>query len=306
MASSQIPNAGYGNNILDAQSACRYATCDVPFGAQLPVVSLWEIMDRYPAEVFAQGLGELKDIVQSPVWVEDESARAIVVPRLRELLAACEGAGLQMSAKKLRMLLELLSSREAPSAALAKRLAEDVYDRVVDELGLLSFYRLSPETARLYDDPSPFGDEVLSRFPTTQVDIEEAAKCLALGRSTAAVFHLMRVMEVCLKALGIRLGVQSASNRGWEAVLHKAHGAMSLPYNAKPPEWADDEPFLSEAIAMLTAVKVAWRNPTMHVERSYTPEQAEDIWRAVRALARHLATHLGETTLDASAGEESV
>jgi hypothetical protein len=38
-------------------------------------------------------------------------------------------------------------------------------------------------------------------------DIAEAAKCLALGRTTACVFHLMRVMEMAVVRLGKKLKV---------------------------------------------------------------------------------------------------
>ena len=42
------------------------------------------------------------------------------------------------------------------------------------------------------------------------------------------------------------------------------------------------------------AVKDAWRNPTMHVEITYTEEMALDVFRHVQAFMRHLATKLSE------------
>jgi len=44
----------------------------------------------------------------------------------------------------------------------------------------------------------------------------------------------------------------------------------------------------------LDGVRIAWRNPTMHIENSYSPERAEEILIGVRALMRHLATRLSE------------
>jgi hypothetical protein len=57
-------------------------------------------------------------------------------------------------------------------------------------------------------------------------------------------------------------------------------------------ESAADEPFFSTATVNLRAVKDAWRNPTMHVERVYDEELATELWGAVRAFMRHLATKL--------------
>jgi len=58
--------------------------------------------------------------------------------------------------------------------------------------------------------------------------------------------------------------------------------------------WKRDEPFLREVLGHLQAVKVAWRNPTMHIVNVYTLEQAEEIFNAVRGFMRHLATRLSE------------
>jgi hypothetical protein len=40
-----------------------------------------------------------------------------------------------------------------------------------------------------------------------QEDADEAGKCFAVGRYTACVFHLMRIMERCVQKMGRDLGV---------------------------------------------------------------------------------------------------
>jgi hypothetical protein len=42
---------------------------------------------------------------------------------------------------------------------------------------------------------TPVGEQVEIKFMSAIQDIEEAGKCLAMGRGTATVFHLMRVVE---------------------------------------------------------------------------------------------------------------
>ncbi len=78
----------------------------------------------------------------------------------------------------------------------------------------------------------------------------------------------MRVMESGLRALGDRVGVDTRHSPGWEAILKRATHEMSLENKKKDPAWKKDEAFLSEAITMLISVKTAWRNPTMHLEKT--------------------------------------
>jgi hypothetical protein len=45
---------------------------------------------------------------------------------------------------------------------------------------------------------------------------------------------------------------------------------------------------------MVDNVRRAWRNPTMHPDRSYSVERAEEILQSVKSFMRHLATKLRE------------
>jgi len=155
-------------------------------------------------------------------------------------------------------------------------------------------------TSIVYLSPEPFGQEVHSRFHTANYDMNEAGKCLSFGRNTAAVFHLMRVLEVGLRALGKALNdpsLDSKRNPNWETILRKCDQELQKPHKDRSPEWAADEPFFSTATVNLRAVKDAWRNPTMHVEQVYDDEQAREVWSSARAFMRHLATKLQDVAL---------
>jgi hypothetical protein len=132
----------------------------------------------------------------------------------------------------------------------------------------------------------------MERFPSASDDIEEASKSLACERATATVFHLMRVMEIGLKTLASALGIPYAPS--WESYLSQIKTNLDEKWKNKGAEWKKSEPFFREALGFLHAVKVAWRNPTMHVAASYTTEQAGDIFNAVLGFMRHLATGLPE------------
>lgn len=58
----------------------------------------------------------------------------------------------------------------------------------------------APAAVPLGAGAMPFGDLVDRRFPGVAYDIDEAARCLVQGRSTATVFHTMRIIVQGLDA----------------------------------------------------------------------------------------------------------
>lgn len=163
-------------------------------------------------------------------------------------------------------------------------LALDLHLRVIDELGDRLFLALPPESASYYDQKQPlFGGDVESKFPQMSEDIAEAGKCLALNRSTAAVFHLMRVMEIAVQTFGTKIGIALASEKMWQNTLDEVNKAIKG-LNPKAP--------LTQAYAATAShlynVKVCWRNPTMHPKQTYTPEEARKIFDAVKTFTDDL------------------
>jgi hypothetical protein len=87
---------------------------------------------------------------------------------------------------------------------------EVIGDTITAELSSMIFLRIANEHVNLYREKQLFGAKVAEVFPAAISDIEEAGKCLALGRATAGVFHLMRIMELGLKVLARPLGIPYA------------------------------------------------------------------------------------------------
>ena len=173
----------------------------------------------------------------------------------------------------------------------------ELQGRMRDELSHMEIWLVSKEERRLLR-PGPFGPSYdATKFRSARDDIEEAAKCLAFGRGTACVFHLMRVMEVGLRALAASLNDESLDpkrNPSWDAILKKCDHQLTLRIADRSTEWRLDNDFYAEAVAQLHAVKDAWRNPTMHIERRYMPDEAEDVWSGVRSFMRHLSKKLSD------------
>jgi len=86
-----------------------------------------------------------------------------------------------------------------------------------DELEARLLFAFPPSSARYFSTGPLFGECVEDVFPDVSYDITEAGKCRALGRWTATVMHLMRVLESGLAALAKHLDVPSGEN--WNSVL---------------------------------------------------------------------------------------
>ena len=250
--------------------------------------------DRFVSLLIMLGKAEL--------WLQDAAkrtgqhtklspkARNVIHEHMNEIDKYCAELGLNLSGAQIQRILE-----QVGPGSLAKlvRLYRELQQRVTDELKLRFIMQIPLAQAQYYQSPKQlFGELTIRQFPATLSDIEEAGKCYALGRNTASVLHLVRVMEVGLRALGMSLNDPSLDpkrNPTWEALLSKCDKELQKPAAERSSEWRTDDQFFSQATANLRAVKNAWRNPTMHVEISYDADAAEDIFNAVRAFMRHLA-----------------
>ena len=145
---------------------------------------------------------------------------------------------------------------------------KDIVTRFKDELSARMVFTI--QSGKSNDDESPtplFGEDVFNAFPSANDDIAEAGACLALGRGTACVMHLMRASEVGLSALAKALGIGKKND--WGSYLREIDKELSVRAKASGARSADEQ-FYSEAATSFDHVKRAWRNPTMHVDRSYS------------------------------------
>jgi hypothetical protein len=144
---------------------------------------------------------------------------------------------------------------------------------------------------------SLFGRDVADKFPSANFDIMSSGIAYGTSLTTSCVFHLMRVMEIGLAALGKAFGV-SAAYTNWEVVLNqiesKIAGMRSDPEWKTLPDCKEQQEYYSQAASYFRTVKDAWRNYTMHVRAKYTEEEAEQIFNAVKGFMQKLAERLAE------------
>jgi hypothetical protein len=178
-----------------------------------------------------------------------------------------------------------------------RRTLTALQERIYDSLEELMCLQIPSQKADYYNKSDLFGDDVTFHFRSANYDIEEAGKCFAVGRYTACVFHLMRVMEIGTKgfaqALGV-LGKIKTAQSSWGQILSLTNEEIKIRNKGSDPSWVSQKSFFENVQSDLSVVKNAWRNPTMHVENQYDEERAEDIFNSVKGFMRHLAKHLDE------------
>jgi hypothetical protein len=187
-------------------------------------------------------------------------------------------------------------------ASFTRDIAE-VHTRLIDELSTRMILIVSnPEYIRAFSpdsDPNvPTNIETewspvfaSSAFPSAKYDVLKALKSYGFGRSTACVFHLMRVMELGLTALGTVFGV-SLAHTNWAPAIEQIESKIREMH--KDPNWKarpdckEQKEFYSQAATYFGILKDAWRNYTMHRRGKYDEQEAADILTSVRAFMQKL------------------
>jgi hypothetical protein len=163
------------------------------------------------------------------------------------------------------------------------------------ELKRKAFFYVPPESAVFFpsvDNIHVFGEAVNTAFPSATFDISEAGTCLALGRASASVFHLMRVLEIGLDALGKVFSV-SLEHKNWGPAIEEIAGKITKMNQVEPwkslPDCKKQQRFYAQAASHFGILKDAWRNYTMHKRSFYTEEQARRSFQNTKSFMQELA-----------------
>lgn len=210
---------------------------------------------------------------------------------MRTLLATCEQVP-QLYIMRPPIGRMIASLEDGVDAIELHHSVDNLVMLLMDQLDLIQLFHVPPHMVDAYNNPMPFGQAVFDRFPAANNDIASAGQCLALGQPTASVFHLMRVCEAGLIAVGLEAGIPYAPS--WESYILQLNAKLKVPYKDKTKAWKKKEPFLKEVLGDITAMKFAWRNPTMHIVNSYDMEQAQQIYLAVRSFMVTVSGRLAE------------
>jgi len=185
--------------------------------------------------------------------------------------------------------------RPQMSRARAAKWLGELRARIIDELKSRHFLYVDAREVPHYNEPLNGWDDVPDKFPSASYDIQEASRCLALGRTTASVIHLMRVLEIGLQTLAQEFGVKY-EHSNWKTVIDQVDARIKRLEQARrrPKDWKSLRQFYSEAASEFRMFKDAWRNYAMHVHERYGEEDARAIFAGVKVFMKHLSSRLAE------------
>ncbi len=222
----------------------------------------------------------------------------VFLKSIRSLLPAMEELGLSFSLMYAKRVMTTWETGGLEDV-LHHNMITVLHERFHDELRTTLFLYVPKEQAARYLASTKGWEEVLDRFPSSTMDVEEMNKCYALCRFSASVFHSVNAIECGLVELGKFLGVSDPKS-GWTAISGRLDTLVTK------TKFADLEagfqkcfPFLEQLNGTVASLKNAWRNKISHAQgrltvmtAEFSPEVADEIIVATRSFMRRLATEM--------------
>lgn len=275
-------------------------------GRPFRVVRPRDLMETFdPQSLIA--LSRLLELIGRPIGAPDdfmdhepfgdERAPELIEGVVDPMMKNCTSYGFSSCVSTLERLRESLAKPGVLYGEVRKHVVQ-LQERLDDDFKnvyCLLFHGM--EAKILTTNEPPFGDTVADRFPSTNYDAQEAIYCLVGLRNTACVFHLMRVMEVALEAIGKVAGVQilRREDRSWGNMLTEIDKKLAANKKSVDQDWIKRRGLLEMAYPAIEAAKRAWRDPTMHVEKKYTQEEAKRIFLYVSPFMLDLSNRINES-----------
>lgn len=213
----------------------------------------------------------------------------IAIQKISTAKLLCGEIGLTQSALSCERMADMLAE-ETRSVIIQSRI-DELCSLIASEMSFHLFLWVPAHRAQFYNKTAGdlLGEHATIFFPSVSKDAEESVKCYSVGRFTACAFHLMRVTEAAVRAFGIAIGFKAGNNPNWGKIFERYDAQLAMPPNNRPKPWDAEGEFLKAVGGDLRAVKSAWRNPTMHLDKSYDEEDATKLLVVIPALMRNLS-----------------
>jgi hypothetical protein len=282
-------------------------------------MSLWEIMKVFDVAHFTVIIEELLEIAEDCELLKEAGQGDSRVPDgFKERAASSIQQAYSIAARNLmastfevsQMAQMELDSISCDTYSAVRAQVKRVVDAIRYDLELKKFVSIDESYRNHIDNPLLFGEAVANAFQSARDDIAEAGNCMATGCNTAAVFHLMRVVEWGLRALCVDLGVLrirrsrkpgqkkyvSIEYAQWERMLDEVHDRVERKINKLAPGKKKQElqEFYYPLLRDLRGFKDAFRNHVMHSRKAYTEKTAGDVFDHVKRFMSQLATKVSE------------
>jgi hypothetical protein len=240
--------------------------------------TIWDIVNTLDIEHLVTAIRQLSTGASSfkelnePVEIE-------VIEAIGQALWKCErpfmDMGMKISSRMINKFLSAASLAVFPPVWTGLQFSERclaVFSAIQCETMGVFCIKIGDQNTAYLDKPLPFGQAVATALSECSEDIEEAHQCIAFERYTASMFHIGRAMELAVKRVAKKMGVQAHRDE-WQSYLN----AMNDKIDKMPFKTSKDKSkraLWAEMAAHLFNFKEAWRNPTFHAKKTYTPSEA--------------------------------
>ena len=214
-------------------------------------------------------------------------------------------AGSSLFALKIPI-FKLVGEKSAPISAERVRIALGGLRLAISkELKNRKFAMIENKKADFFEKENLFGENISKAFPSVKYEIRQAGNCLAMDFNTAAVFHLMRVAELGMRALARRLNVKCKKNTidsgGWSEIITGIENATAARWLKAPKA----KTARRKAVAFLKLCEISadelnvfkevWRNNVMHAGQLNNEHEAHGVYIRVRDFMQRLSAQVSET-----------
>jgi hypothetical protein len=228
----------------------------------------------------------------------DDPSRIFIRSRLKGLPEHLDALGAHVTTLALNEALDSISRSQADWGKVADAF-EEITNTLRRELSLTAVLIIEREHREYFVSRKPlFGHDFAEKFKTMGVfELDEAGKCFALGRPTACVFHLMRIMEIGIRALAGCLNIPDPAKpveKNWGLILKRIKERIDSRWPQPSDRLAGDGLLFESLYASLDAVRNPWRNETMHPASKYTDDEARHLIVAVEGFMKKLSSRMDE------------
>jgi hypothetical protein len=178
---------------------------------------------------------------------------------------------------------------------------DGIQEALANEMEQRKFVFILPGKDQWFEQDALFGKNVGVAFPSASDDIRSAGNCIAVALNTAAVFHLMCVVEIGLRALAKHLKVKNVKTKvpielgTWEEIIQALELKLKgLSSNARAHKRQRDLDFYNSLIVEFRSFKDFWRNKVMHSRAIYNEHQAKQVFDHVCAFMQRMAERICE------------
>lgn len=257
------------------------------------LVSLWDMLKTEVHDILELGV-ELRDFAttldlatETPSMPVTDDERADLKDTLLRLAKTAEKLELPQSHYMLRQ-----ASRSLPKTGEALEMLGNL---IHNELKSCLFLHVPVHRARFFDMQTP--DWVTGAFPSVGSDLVQAGNAFVAGLHVATVFHLMRVLEIGLRALALDIGATTSKpldQMDWGSIISKIEEEIKVRATGGRGGKDPKLEFYTRVALSFRFFKDSWRNYVSHMRGPCSENQASDLLSQVPAFMADLSAEIHE------------